>query len=128
MNKSIPALASAIPALGPYSAAAEAGGFVFLSGQVAIDPSSGEHLSDRDVGAQTEQIMSNISAMIAELGLTMDDIVKTSIFLADIADYGVVNDVYGSYIGDHPPARSAFQVGALPGGFRVEIEVIASRS
>jgi 2-iminobutanoate/2-iminopropanoate deaminase len=117
---------SAPGALGPYSVAVEAGGFVFVSGQVGIEPSTGERAPD-DVAGQTKQIMENLGKILGDIGLSMTDIVKTTIFLDDIADFPTVNDVYGGYFGDEPPARSTVQAGALPGGFLVEIEVIAAR-
>ena len=110
--------------MGPYSALVRANGFVFISGQVAIEPSSGERV-DGDVTAQATRVMDNIAAMLGDVGLTTANVVKTTIFLADINDFAAVNEVYGGHFTDHPPARSTFQVGALPGGFLVEIEVIA---
>jgi 2-iminobutanoate/2-iminopropanoate deaminase len=99
---------------------------VFLSGQVALDPQSGEREPD-DVSAQTHRVMKNIGLILGDLGLGFGDVVKTSIFLADIDDFPTVNEVYGAYFEKAPPARSTFQAGALPGGFLVEIEVVAAR-
>lgn len=112
--------------MAPYSVAAEAAGLVFVSGQVAIDPATGERAPD-DVTAQARRVMDNIGTILGDLGLAYDDIVKTTIFLADIGDFPKVNEVYGSYFPSEPPARSTFQAGALPGGFLVEIEVVAAR-
>jgi 2-iminobutanoate/2-iminopropanoate deaminase len=112
--------------MGPYSFATEVGGLVFLSGQVALDPATGERGPD-DVEIQARQVMDNIGSILGDLGLTYEDIAKTTIFLADMADYPKVNEVYGSYFGSEPPARSAIEAGALPGGFLVEIEVVAAR-
>lgn len=126
MPKSVPHTPSAPAALGPYSVAAEAAGLVFISGQVAIDPSSGERAPD-DVSAQTRRVMDNIGAILGDLDLGYADIVKTTIFLADMADFPTVNEIYGSYFGEEPPARATVQAGALPGGFLVEIEVVAAR-
>ena len=126
MPKKVLSTPSAPKAMGPYSFAAEAGGLVFLSGQVALDPASGERRPD-DVEVQARQVMDNIGSILGDVGLTYQDIVKTTIFMADMADYPKVNDVYGSYFGTEPPARSAIQAGALPGGFLVEIEVVAAR-
>ena len=117
---------SAPGALGPYSVAVEAGGFVFVSGQVGIEPSTGERAPD-DVAAQAKQIMENLGKILGDTGLSLRDVVKTTIFLDDIVDFPTVNDVYGSYFEEEPPARSTVQAGALPGGFLVEIEVIAAR-
>ena len=126
MPKTVPETPSAPESLAPYSPAAEAGGFVFLSGQVGLDPATGERAPD-DVAAQAHQVMANIGAVLGDLGLGYDDIVKTTIFLADIEDYPTVNEVYGSYFDGDFPARSAFQAGALPASFLVEIEVVAAR-
>jgi 2-iminobutanoate/2-iminopropanoate deaminase len=124
--KTVPDTPSAPQPLAPYSVATEANGFVFLSGQVAIDPATGEREPD-DVAAQAHRVMKNIGSILGDLGLDFDDVVKTTIFLADISDFPVVNEVYGAYVPTPPPARSTFQAGALPGGFQVEIEVVASR-
>jgi len=126
MPKTVPETPSAPGAIGPYSLVTEAGGFVFLSGQVAIDPVTGERRPD-DIEIQAGQVMDNIGAVLGDVGLGYDDIVKTTIFLGDMADYPKVNEVYGRYFTGPPPARSAIQAGALPGGFLVEIEVVAAR-
>jgi 2-iminobutanoate/2-iminopropanoate deaminase len=124
--KSVPETPSAPQPLAPYSVATEANGFVFISGQVAIDPTTGEREPD-DVAAQTHRVMKNVGSILGDLGLSYDDIAKTTIFLADISDFPVVNEIYGAYVGTPPPARSTFQAGALPGDFMVEIEVVAAR-
>ena len=126
MPKTVPETPSAPQSLAPYSAAAEAGGLVFLAGQVGLDPKTGERAPD-DVKAQAHQVMSNIGAVLGDLGLGYDDIVKTTIFLADIDDFATVNDAYASYFDGEYPARTTVQAGALPGGFLVEIEVVAAR-
>ncbi len=113
-------------AMGPYSIATEANGFVFCSGMVPVVPETGAAV-DGDVAAQTHQVMKNIGAVLGDVGLGYDDIVKTTIFLSDIGDFGAVNEVYAEYVGDARPARSTIQAGALPGGFDVEIECIAAR-
>jgi 2-iminobutanoate/2-iminopropanoate deaminase len=112
--------------MGPYSVVTEANGFVFVSGQVAVDPNTKERSPD-DVEVQTSQVMSNITAILGDLGLGLPDIVKTTIFLADISDFPKVNAVYAGFLNEEPPARSTVQAGALPGGFLVEIEVVAAR-
>ena len=112
--------------LGPYSVVTEAHGLVFISGMVAIDPASGESVSG-GVAPQAEQVMRNIGAVLGDVGLGYDDIVKTTIFVTDMNDFAIVNDVYGDYVGETPPARSTVEVRALPGGFVVEIETIAAR-
>lgn len=126
MPKAVPDVPSAPPPVGPYSLATETAGLVFFSGQVALHPETGERSPD-DVVAQAERVMENIGAMLGDVGLGFDDIVKTTVFLADMGDYAAVNEVYGSYFEAEPPARSAIQAGALPGGFLVEIEVVAAR-
>lgn len=126
MPKTIPDTPSAPTPIAPYSVAAEANGFVFVSGQVGVDPSTGEREPD-DVGAQTHRVMKNIGLVLGDLGLSYPDIVKTTIFLGNIDDFPTVNDVYAGYFEGAPPARSTFQAGALPGGYLVEIEVVASR-
>ncbi len=126
MPKTVPDTPSAPAKMGPYSLATEAGGLVFLSGQVALDPATGERAPDQ-IEAQTHQVMKNIGAILGDIGLGYDDIAKTTIFLGDMADYPTVNDIYGSYFDGEAPARSAIQAGALPGGFLVEIEVVAAR-
>ena len=126
MPKQILATPSAPNALGPYSVAVEAGGLVFLSGQVGANPATGERAPD-EIEAQTRQVLDNIGAVLGDLGLGYSDIVKSTVFLADIADYPLVNEVYGGYFESSPPARSAVQVAAMPGGYLIEIEVVAAR-
>lgn len=126
MPKTVPPTPSAPKALGPYSFATEANGMVFVSGQVPLDPNTGERAPD-EIEAQTHQVMKNIGMLLGDLELGYQDIVKTTIFLADMADYPKVNEVYGSYFESEPPARSAIQAAALPAGFQIEIEVIAAR-
>jgi len=124
--KSIPALQHAPTPVAPYSVVTEANGFVFVSGQVALDPAGGP--TPTDTGEQTELVLRNIGSILEDLGLGFADVVKTTVFLADIRDFSVVNEVYGRFFAAEPPARSAIQAGALPAPqFRVEIEVIASR-
>ena len=126
MPKNVPETPSAPDPVGPYSIAAEAAGLVFLSGQVAQTPGGGGR-ADSGVQEQAHQVMTNIGSILGDLGLGFADVVKTTVFLADIADYQAVNEVYASYFTGAPPARAAVQAGALPGGYKVEIEVVASR-
>jgi len=126
MSKRVLTTPSAPKALGPYSVAVETAGLVFISGQVAIDPVTGERESG-DVAAQADRIMTNIGAILGDVGLGFESVVKTTIFLRNMADFPIVNEVYGSRFGSEPPARSTVEVSALPGGFLVEIETIASR-
>jgi 2-iminobutanoate/2-iminopropanoate deaminase len=112
--------------LAPYSVATEANGFVFVSGQVAIDASGGA--IPGDVVDQTRLIMANLGMILRDLGLGYEDIVKTTIFLTDVGDFDRVNEIYGGYFPAEPPARSTFQVAALPRPeFKVEIEAVAAR-
>ena len=126
MPKTVLETPSAPTSLAPYSPATEAAGLVFLSGQVGLDPETGGRAPD-DVSAQTHQAMANIGAVLGDIGLGYGDIVKTTIFLADMDDYATVNEIYGSYFDGEYPARSAVQAGALPAAFLVEIEVVAAR-
>lgn len=111
-------------AIGPYSQAVKAGGFLFLSGQIPLDPATGEFVSG-GIMEQTERVMDNIAAVLAEAGVGFDAVVKTTIFLTDLANFGVVNEVYGSRFSAEPPARSTVEVKGLPRGALVEIEVLA---
>ncbi len=126
MPKTVPVTPSAPGAMGPYSVVTEANGFVFVSGQVAVDPITKERAPD-DVEAQTSRVMTNITSILGDVGLGISDIVKTTIFLADIDDFPKVNAVYAGFLDEEPPARSTVQAGALPGGFLVEIDVVAAR-
>ena len=116
--------AHAPDAIGPYSQAIRADGYLFCSGQLGLDPATGELVAD-DTAAQAEQSLRNLGAVLAAAGLTFEDVVKTTIFLADMADFAAVNAVYGRVVTDPPPARSTVAVAALPKGGRVEIEAIA---
>lgn len=113
-------------AIGPYSQAIEANGTVYVSGQLPIDPATGE-FAGADVQSQTRQSLENIKAILAEAGLSMQDVAKTTVFLADIGDFAAMNDVYAEYFTEACPARAAFQVAALPKAARVEIEAVAVR-
>lgn len=126
MEKSVVYTAAAPAAVGPYSQAVAAGDFIFLSGQLPLDPQTGRFPGE-DVAKQTEQSLKNLQAVLAEAGLTLDAVVKTTVFLKDIADFDAMNKVYAGYFTKDCPARSAFQVAALPKNARVEIEAIAVR-
>jgi 2-iminobutanoate/2-iminopropanoate deaminase len=117
---------SAPGAIGPYSQAIAARGIVFCSGQVGLDPGTGE-LVDGGIEAQAERAMRNLGAVLDAAGCGFGDVVKTTVFLADIADFAAFNAVYGRFVADPPPARSTFAVAALPKGARVEIEAVAVR-
>ena len=126
MPKQVPTLSNAPQPLAPYSVATEANGFVFISGQVALDRSGGP--TPDDLVDQTRLIMDNIGSILKDLGLGYSDIVKTTLFLADIEDFGRMNETYGSYFESEPPARSTFQVAALPRAeFKIEIEAVVAR-
>ena len=126
MPKQVPPLSNAPRPLAPYSVATEANGFVFISGQVALDRSGGP--TPDDVVDQTRLIMDNLGSILKDLGLGYSDIVKTTVFLVDIADFGRMNEAYGSYFASEPPARSTFQVAALPRAeFKIEIEAVVAR-
>ena len=116
--------AEAPAAIGPYSQAIQAGNTVYLSGQIPLDPKTGDMVSD-DIGAQTRQVLDNVSGVLKSEGLSLGDVLKTTIFLTDLGNFQIVNEIYGSYFNNQPPARSTVQVSALPKGARVEIEVIA---
>ncbi len=111
-------------AVGPYSQAVRAGSLVFCAGQIPLDPKTAQIVS-QDIGEQTRRVLDNITAVLKAEGLTFEHIVKTTIFLTDLNDFQVVNEIYGSYFKQAPPARSTVQVSALPKGARVEIEAIA---
>jgi 2-iminobutanoate/2-iminopropanoate deaminase len=118
-------LTLAAPApIGPYNQAIRAGDFVFCSGQIPLDPATGELVGD-DVAAQTHQVMKNVAAVLEAASATFANVVKTTIFLIDMNDFAAVNAAYGSYFTDVAPARSTVAVAALPRGARVEIEVVA---
>lgn len=126
MPKQIHHIDGTVTPMGPYSPVVEANGFLFISGQVAIDAATNDRV-DGDVAAQASQVMDNLATLLGGLGLGLEDIVKTTIFLTDMGDYAAVNEVYGASFGDSPPARSTVAVAALPGGFNVEIEAIVAR-
>ena len=111
-------------AIGPYSQAVEANGMLFISGQLPINPEVGK-IEAMDISLQSEQVFANISAILTEAGYSFTDVVKSTVFLADIADFSGMNEVYKKYYQTECPARSAFAVKALPLGALVEIETIA---
>jgi 2-iminobutanoate/2-iminopropanoate deaminase len=113
-------------AIGPYSQAVSVGDLMFLSGQLALDPATGA-LVEGGIREQTEQAFRNIEAILAKAGLTTENVVKTTVFLADINDFAAMNEVYAKHFSGDYPARSAVQVAALPKGGLVEIECIAAK-
>ena len=112
-------------AIGPYSQGIVANGFLFTAGQIAIDPATGQVVTG-DVRAQTERVMTNLTAVLATVNATWKDVVKTTVFLHDMNDFPVVNEVYGKALVDARPARSTVQVSALPRGVLVEIEAVVA--
>lgn len=112
-------------AIGPYSQGIVANGFLYTAGQIAIDPATGQIVTG-NVAAQTERVMSNLAAVLATVGATWKDVVKTTVFLHDMNDFPVVNEVYGRALGEARPARSTVQVSALPRGVLVEIDAVVA--
>jgi 2-iminobutanoate/2-iminopropanoate deaminase len=116
--------ASAPKAIGPYSSAVRAGNLLFISGQVPADPSTG-HIIEGDIAAQTRRVLDNLGALLAAGGLNFSDVVRTTVFLADMGDFAVMNDAYRSYFSEPYPARSTIQAARLPRDARIEIDAIA---
>jgi 2-iminobutanoate/2-iminopropanoate deaminase len=117
--------AGAPQAIGPYSPAVRAGQLLFVSGQVAIDPATGDMVAG-DVAAQTRRVLDNVGALLKEAGRSFADVVRTTVFLADMNDFAAMNEVYGQYFPQPYPARATVQVARLPKDARVEIDVIAA--
>lgn len=111
-------------AIGPYSQAIKAGGMVFCSGQIPIDPATGEFVSDV-VSEQTEQVLKNLGEVLKAAGTSLENVVKTTVFLADMNDFAEMNEVYGRYFSDNKPARATVQAARLPRDAKVEIDCIA---
>jgi 2-iminobutanoate/2-iminopropanoate deaminase len=111
-------------AIGPYSQAIKAGGFVFVSGQVGLDPRTGEFVPG-GVAEQTEQVLKNLSAVLEASGSSLAKVVKTTVFLADMKDFATMNEVYGRFFTNEPPARATVAAAGLPKDARVEIELVA---
>ena len=124
MNVRIVHTENAPAAIGPYSQAVVAGNFLFTAGQIAIDPATGQ-IVQGDVTAQTERVMRNLAAVLENAGASWTDVVKTTVYLQDMADFPRVNEVYGRVMGDARPARSTVQVAGLPRGVLVEIDAVA---
>jgi len=111
--------------IGPYSQGVISGGLLFASGQIAMDPATGQ-LVEGDVAVQTERVLTNLLAILKDAKMGPEHVVKATVYLADIADFPKMNEVYARFLGKNPPARSTIQAGALPRGVRVEIDVIAA--
>jgi len=110
----------------PYSQAIQAGGFVFVSGQLALRPDHAEIVGE-SIEEQTEQVFANLRAILEAAGSGLDRLVKTTVYLADLGDFAGMNEVYARHVGDVPPARATIEVSALPSGAKVEIEAVATR-
>ena len=124
MDKEIISTEKAPGAIGPYSQAIKTGGFVFCSGQIPIDPATGQFVSDV-VGEQTDQVLRNLSAVLNAAGTSLDSVVKTTVFLSDMNDFAEMNEVYGRFFSENKPARATVQAARLPRDARVEIDCIA---
>lgn len=125
MSNKVPVVTSHAPAaIGPYSQAIKANGMLFLSGQIPLNPGTGEMVNDT-IESATEQVLINLGAVLEAAGLDFADVVKTSVFMTDLDEFAAMNEVYARFFGSPPPARACVQVAALPKGCRVEIEAIA---
>lgn len=113
-------------AIGPYSQAVEAGGLIFISGQLPIDPASG-NMAPAEIKAQTEAVIKNIDGILRSQGLSLGHVLKTTVFMADLGQFAAMNEVYGKFFSANPPARATIEVKALPKAALVEIEAVASR-
>ena len=111
-------------AIGPYSHAVAAGNFLFTSGQIALDPATAKLAGDT-IEVQAEQVLKNLEAVLAANDMTFSNVIKTTVFLTDLADFSVVNGIYATRFPENPPARSCVQVAGLPGGSKIEIELVA---
>lgn len=125
MSKKVIVTDKAPAAIGPYSQAIEAGGFVFASGQIPIDPATG-NIPD-GIEAQAEQALTNVRNLLEAAGLSMDNVVKTSVFISDMNDFAKVNEIYATFFTSDQPARSCVEVARLPKDVLIEVEVIAAR-
>ena len=126
MSKNIYVTDKAPAPVGPYSQAVGCGNLLFCSGQIPLDPISGELILG-DVQQQTKKVMENVAAVLENAGLSFSNVLKTTIFLTDMTDFNAVNEVYSTYFSENPPARSCVAVAALPKGVNVEIEVLAHK-
>lgn len=122
--RDVVATATAPQAIGPYSQAIKANGMVFTSGQIPIDPATNQLISG-DIAAQTERVLNNVSAILQAAGTSLQKVVKTTVFLKNMAEFAQMNEVYGKFFGTNPPARSTVEVARLPKDVLVEIDVIA---
>jgi len=116
---------SAPAAIGPYVQAVRAGGFLFLSGQIPLDPATGALIPDADIGVQTERVLNNLRAVLEAAGSNLAAAVKATVYLADLNDFAAMNAAYGKFFPQNPPARSTVEVSRLPRGARVEVDLVA---
>lgn len=123
-TKKVVRTAGAPAAIGPYSQAIAAGGFLYVSGQIPLDPETGR-MSSGGVGEQVARVLESLKCILAEAGLGLEAVVKTTVYLADLAEFPEMNEVYGRYFNSNPPARATIQVAGLPKGARVEIDAVA---
>ena len=124
--KTVISTSNAPAAIGPYSQAIKAGNLLFVSGQIPLDPATGALIPDDTIQAQTTRALQNLSAILAQAGATLDNVVKTTVFLKDMEDFGEMNRIYNTFFTTDCPARSAVEVARLPKDVRVEIEAIAA--
>ncbi|MDO8804331.1 MAG: RidA family protein [Elusimicrobiota bacterium] len=124
--KKIISTKNAPAAIGPYSQAVEAGGLLFISGQLPIDPATG-NMATAEIKAQTEAVIKNLESILASEGLSLENILKTTVFMADLGQFAQMNEVYGRFFANDPPARATVEVKALPKSALVEIEAVAAR-
>lgn len=124
--KTVISTSNAPAAIGPYSQAIKAGNLLFVSGQIPLDPATGALIPEDTIQAQTTRVLQNLSAILAQAGATLDNVVKTTVFLKDMEDFGEMNRIYNTFFTTDCPARSAVEVARLPKGVRVEIEAIAA--
>jgi 2-iminobutanoate/2-iminopropanoate deaminase len=124
MSKEVIATKAAPAAIGPYSQAIKSNGFLFTAGQIPLDPATGK-IVEGDIKAQTERVMENLAAVLAEAGTSFAGVVKTTCFLANLDDFAAFNEVYARYFTSQPPARSTVQAARLPAGAQVEVECVA---
>jgi 2-iminobutanoate/2-iminopropanoate deaminase len=125
MKKSVIATSAGPAAIGPYSQAVRAGGLLFVSGQIALDPSTGKLIDDLSIASQAERVLENLKGIVSAAGASFDDILKVTIYLTDLTDFGQVNGVYARYFPNAAPARATVGVAALPLGVSVEMDCIA---
>ncbi len=122
--REIVSTADAPKAIGPYSQAVKAGGFIFVSGQIAIDPAT-QQVIEGDISAQTERVLKNVTAVLKAAGSSLEKVVKTTVFLKSMSEFAAMNEVYGKFFSSQPPARSTVEAARLPKDVLVEIDVIA---